>query len=175
MSRIKIDDSAPDFTFNSINMGEISLSDYSGKPLVLIFGRYFGCPVCQLDFDEILEYSPKMMEKAGLVYFTQSNIESAKSYLDKYPASFPVIVVSEENGRYPIYDDYGVGNMSLGTLAKVLIRARLARNKGKSHGEYEGRETQIPGDFIIDGNGKILWTNRGILELDKLQQLLIAL
>ena len=169
MARIKVGDMAPDFTFNSINLGEVSLSDYSGKPLVLIFGRYFGCPICQLDFDELLEYSPKIMKNAGLVYFTQSKRESAKLYLDKYPAEFPVVVVPEKNGRYSVYDDYGVGNMGLGTLARMLVRARLARSKGKTHGSYEGRETQSPGDFVVDGKGKVIWANRGLLELDKLQ------
>lgn len=55
MVRIQIGEEAPDFSVDSVNLGKITLKEYRGRNLLLIFSRYFGCPVCQLEFDELTE------------------------------------------------------------------------------------------------------------------------
>jgi len=167
MARIGIGDLAPEFSLESVNMGTVSLKDYEGKRLVIIFGRYFGCPVCQLDFDELLKHREMIKEYAELVYFTQSSLESARGYISEYMVDFPVIPVSKEED-YKIYRDYDVGNMGPSTLFNIFKRAREAKKAGKLHGAYEGRETQSPADFVVDEEGRIIWANRGMLNLEKL-------
>ncbi len=151
----------------SVNLGAVSLGDFDGKRVVLIFGRYFGCPVCQLDFDELLRYKDMIKEYAELVYFTQSSPESAGDYISGYEVDFPVIPVSKEDD-YQIYREYDVGNMGPSTLFNLFKRAREAKKEGKTHGSYEGRETQSPADFVVDEEGRIIWVNRGMLNLEKL-------
>jgi len=56
MPRVKPSDTTPDFTIDSVNMGKVILSDLKGHKILLIFSRYFGCPVCQLEFDELREF-----------------------------------------------------------------------------------------------------------------------
>ena len=68
MVRVSVGDYAPDFTLDSVNVGIVSLSGYLGKKVVIIFGRYFGCPVCQLDFDELLQYKDGIREYAEIIY-----------------------------------------------------------------------------------------------------------
>ncbi len=148
------------------------VSRYFGASLVLVFGRYFGCPVCQDDFDKLIELSGKT--DVPIIYFTQSPEGSARKYLEDYDVDFPVIPVPNENG-YKIYKDYGVGMMGFNTMLDILRRAGEVKKKGKVHGDYEGRETQSPADFVIDGDGKIVNVNRGLLDADALVEFLRSL
>ena len=160
-------DFAPDFTLESINMGTVSLSSYIGKRVLLVFDRYFGCPVCQLDFDDLVEYKDRVREYAEIVFLTQSSPDSALSYIMELGVDFPVIPVSKDDG-YKVYRDYGVGNMGIGTTIDILRRASAARKRGKVHGAYEGHETQSPADFGLDNEGKVIWAHKGVLNMGKL-------
>ena len=144
-----------------------------GKTVLLVFSRYFGCPPCQVDWDDLV----KLREETGVqvFYFTQSSPESARRYLGDSPVDFHVISVPEEDGRYRIYDDYGVGRIGLGTAVKLLIRVREARGAGKAHGEQEGKETQSPADFIVDGEGVIRRAHVGVFEAEEIRVALRSL
>lgn len=169
--KVDVGDKAPDFKLESVNQGSVSLQDYRGRRVVLVFGRYFGCPVCQDDFDALLEMSKKTDE--AIVYFTQSLEGSARKYMDGYEVTFPVVPVPKADG-FKVYKDYGVGMMGFNTMLGILRRAGEARKKGKEHGDYEGRETQSPADFVVDENGTIVWVNRGLLDAEKLMGFLEA-
>ena len=163
--KVGVGDSAPGFSLDSVNKGKIELSSYSGASLVLIFGRYFGCPVCQDDFDALIELSGKT--EGPIIYFTQSLEGSARKYIEGHEVNFPVIPVPKSGG-YKVYKDYGVGMMGISTMLGILKRAGEAKKKGKVHGDYEGRETQSPADFVIDGDGKITRVNRGLFDAEAL-------
>ena len=171
--KLRPGDQAPPFSLESVDHGRISLEDYRGKTVLIVFSRYFGCPVCKHDWDALVE----LRRETGVevVYFTQSSPESARRHLEGSPADFPVIPVPEEDGRYRVYDDYGVGSIGLGTAAKLLMRAREARKAGKVHGEYEGKETQSPADFIVDGEGWIKHANVGLFEANEIMFTLSSL
>lgn len=155
---------APVFSLDSVNMGKISLDDYAGKRVVLVFGRYFGCPVCQDDFDALIELSEKT--DVPIVYFTQSLEGSARRYLEDYEVNFPVVPVPKNSG-YKVYKDYGVGMMGFNTMLGILRKAGEVKKKGKVHGDYEGRESQSPADFVLE-DGKIIRVNRGLFDGEKL-------
>ncbi|GAH08866.1 unnamed protein product [marine sediment metagenome] len=49
-NKIKVGDKAPPFKLESYNAGTIDLGELIGKQkIVLIFSRYFGCPICQIE------------------------------------------------------------------------------------------------------------------------------
>ncbi|MBC8463231.1 redoxin domain-containing protein [Candidatus Bathyarchaeota archaeon] len=170
--KVRVGDNAPGFSMDSVNKGHIELSRYSGANLVLVFGRYFGCPVCQDDFDALIELSGKT--DVPIIYFTQSLEGSARKYLEGYDVDFPVIPVPKAGG-YKIYKDYGVGMMGFNTMLGILRRAGEVKKKGKIHGEYQGRETQSPADFVINGDGMIIRETRGLLDTDSLLEFLRTL
>ena len=172
--KLKPGDPAPPFSLESVNHGKVSLEDYRGRKTLLVFSRYFGCPVCQHDWDTLITLTKKATE-IEVIYFTQSSPETTRKYLEEGPVNFPVIPVPEENGRYRVYDDYGVGNFGLGTGVKLLMRAREARKAGKVHGEYEGKETQSPADFIVDEEGRILRANVSLVEVNEIMATLSSL
>ncbi|GAH06474.1 unnamed protein product, partial [marine sediment metagenome] len=67
---IKVGDKAPPFKLDSYNAGLIDLGELIGKQkIVLIFSRYFGCPICQLDLNILMEAVPEINSKgAKLLY-----------------------------------------------------------------------------------------------------------
>jgi len=167
--KIEVGDNAPDFNLESVNSGKVSLSNFRGRKVILVFGRYFGCPVCQDDFDALLEMSRKTDE--AIVYFTQSLEGSARKYLEDYEVTFPVVSIPKTSG-YQLYKDYNVGMMGFNTMLGILRRSGEVKKKGKVHGDYEGRESQSPADFVVDENGKIVWANLGLFDAEKLMNYL---
>ena len=115
--------------------------------------------------DQLIDMSGKT--DVPIIYFTQSLEGSARKYLENYNVDFPVIPVPNKNG-YQIYKDYNVGMMGFNTMLGILRRAGEVKNKGKVHGDYEGRETQSPADFVVDGDGKIIHLNRGLFDAEAL-------
>lgn len=168
--KIKIGDKAPLFKKESFNAGEIDLENILGtQNIVLIFSRYFGCPICQLDLNILLESVQKIYDKdAKLLYITQSGEKVASEYINKYNIDFPVISSTKED----LYAKYGLGMMSAGTFTKVRGKLKEAKSQGIEHGEYEGWEKQEPGQFVIDKSGMIIHAEKGWLFLPGILEVL---
>jgi peroxiredoxin Q/BCP len=166
--KVRVGDEAPPFTAESVNKGKVSLSDLRGRKVLLVFGRYFGCPVCMLDFAKLLSMLENGLPGVEVVYLTQSSPESARRYIEGLDVGFPVVPVAEKDGEYPVYSDYGVGRIGISQLPGLLKRSREARRAGKAHGPHEGRETQSPADFVIDEEGRVVRAHIGFLEPEKI-------
>jgi peroxiredoxin len=169
-NKIKVGDKAPLFEKDSFNAGVIDLGKLIGdQKIVIIFSRYFGCPICQLDLNILLESVQKIREKgAKLLYVTQSGEKVAMEYINKYTIDFPVIFSSKED----LYAEYGLGMMSAGTFTKVRGKLKDAKSQGITHGEYEGWEKQEPGQFVIDEKGIIIHAEKGWLFLPGILEVL---
>ena len=162
-NRIKVGDKAPLFKKDSYNAGIIDLEKIIGdQKIVLIFSRYFGCPLCQLDLNILLENVQKIRDTgAKLLYITQSGEKITNEFINKYQIDFPVISSTKEE----LYSEYGLGMMTAGTFTKVRSKLKEAISRGIKHGEYEGWEKQEPGQFVIDENGIIIHAENGWLFL----------
>jgi len=165
-NKIKVGDKAPHFKIESYNEGMIDLSELIGaQKIVVIFSRYFGCPICQLDFNILLEAVPEIKEKgAKLLYITQSGEKVAKEFIEKYNVDFPIIPSSKDE----LYTEYGLGLMNAGAVTKVRSKLKEATKQGIGHGDYEGWEKQGPGQFVIDEQGNIIHERKGWLLLPEI-------
>ncbi|MHA1149908.1 MAG: peroxiredoxin-like family protein [Promethearchaeota archaeon] len=168
--RIKVGDNAPFFKLESYNSGMIDLADLIGKQkIVLIFSRYFGCPICQLDYNKLKERFSEIEEKgAKVLYVTQSGEKIVKTYCEEHNVKFPII----PSTRDELYAKYGLGMMSMSAVTKIPSKLKAAKKAGIEHGEYEGWEKQSPGQFVIDENGKIIHATKGWLNIDKILEVL---
>ncbi len=170
---LHVGETAPDLKGTPVNLpGEFDLKKgLAEKPVVIVFSRYFGCPVCQSDFDKLLNMKAKIMSKAHLVYVTQSSPENAKRFLEgKAGVDFPVICDPAQ--PYPLYVAYNIGNISLLTLAKmggVVISGKY------KHGESEGHEKQSPADFVVGKDGNLLHVNYSLFNAGKLLEIIDTL
>jgi peroxiredoxin Q/BCP len=169
-NELKVGDKAPLFKLNSYNAGLIDLETLIGtQKIVLIFSRYFGCPICQLDLNILLEDAPKIKAKgAKLLYITQSGEKVAREYINKYNIDFPVIYSSKDE----LYIEYGLGLMNAGAVIEVRSKLKEATKLGIQHGEYEGWEKQGPGQFVIDENGNIIHERKGWLLISEILEVL---
>jgi peroxiredoxin Q/BCP len=167
---IKVGDKAPLFKLESFNAGTIDLSKLIGsQKIVLIFSRYFGCPICQLDLNTLLERTPEIQKKGGkILYITQSGQKVAKDFIDQKKIPFPVVPSSKDE----LYKQYGLGMMTVDAAKQVRVKVKEAFKMGFQHGEYEGYEQQGPGQFVIDKEGKIIHAKKGWLEVDPILQVL---
>jgi thioredoxin-dependent peroxiredoxin len=171
MPRLKPGVKAPDFTAESVNKGEIKLEQYKGEMVLLNFSRYFGCPVCQLEFDELSEFLKKH-SSLKVIYVNQSYLDSARRFIEGKNVDFPVIACPKVKGRYWLYDLYGVGTLGVKDILEILQKGKRADKLGKVHGPYEGVETQSPAQFIINEEDMIILANYGLFKAERLEKAL---
>jgi len=164
-NKIKVGDKAPLFKLDSYNAGSIDLGQLKGQKIVLIFSRYFGCPICQLDLNILMEAVQDINNKgAKLLYVTQSGEKIAQEFIAKYNIEFPVIPSTKDD----LYEEYGLGMMTAGAFTKVRSKLKEAAKLGLQHGDYEGWEKQGPGQFVIGDDGNILHERKGWLLLPEI-------
>lgn len=158
-------DEAPLFKIDSYNAGTIDLAEFKGQKVVLIFSRYWGCPICQADFKELMTRRSEIEDKgAKIIYITQSGEKVAKEYIEKENINFPVIPSSKDE----LYADYGLGLMTTETIKEIPLKLQDVKKYGFEHGEYEGWEKQGPGQFVINERGIIIHALKGWLNIDRL-------
>lgn len=169
-NKIKAGDTAPLFTLESYNAGNIDLKDQLGdKKIVLIFSRYFGCPICHLDLNTLLERKNEIRENGGkILYITQSGKDVAETYITEKGIDFPVIPSSKDE----LYKEYGLGMMTPKSVLKIKSKLKKCKEQNIQHGEYEGWEKQGPGQFVIDENGIIIHAQKGWLDVDAILEVL---
>ena len=160
---------APLFELESYTAGKVNLDELRGQKIVLIFSRYFGCPICQLDLKDLLARKAEIEQKgAKILYITQSGEKIASEYIDKKRIDFPVIPSSKDE----LYADFGLGFMTPEAVAQIPAKIKEVREFGFEHGEYEGEEKQGPGQFVIDTNGIIIHAKKGWLDIDSILSVL---
>jgi peroxiredoxin Q/BCP len=162
-NKIKEGDKAPLFELDSYNAGKIDLKDFIGKQkIVLIFSRYFGCNICQLDLNILLAAAPDIEKKgAKVLYITQSGEKIAKEFIEKKNISFPVIYSTKDE----LYANYGLGMMTKEAASQIREKLKEATKEGIQHGEFEGWEKQGPGQFVINEDGIIVHKKEGWLDI----------
>lgn len=99
---------AADFTVENLNGGEVKLSDYKGKPVVLNFWASW-CGPCK---NEMPNFQKALEEYGSKVQFLMVNLtdgqreskEDAKSFIDEQGYTFPVFydTMSEAQKQYSI-------------------------------------------------------------------------
>lgn len=167
---ISVGDKAPLFSLESYNSGNINLEEQLGdKKIVLIFSRYFGCPICHLDLNTLLERKDEIREKRGkILYITQSGKDVTEVYINEKDIDFPVIPSSKEE----LYKEYGLGMMTPESISQLKSKLKECKEQNIEHGEYEGWEQQGPGQFVLDENGEIIHAKKGWLDVDAILEVL---
>jgi len=69
---------------------------------------------------------------------------------------------------YTLYTDYGVNNITAGTIATLPLKMRATKKAGITHGEHEGHEYQCPAQFVMDEHGILIHAERNWLDIDKI-------
>ena len=156
--KIKTGTQMPDFAFDTSNGAQMKLSDVyeKKKRTLLLFLRYYGCTLCQLDLREYREVYDRFQQKDAEVIIV---LQSTPDVINESKADTPYIIACDpEQTLYRRFEIKPAKNM-LGMLSlKVFPKMKRAEAAGIVHGEYEGEEMQLPAAFLIDGSGKVLFS-----------------
>ncbi len=164
MAKLKVGDKMPDFKFlNPYKEGEDSFSNHSkDKKTVILFLRYIGCNVCQLDMHLYAKrYSELTALNANLITVLQSDPNIVKQEAEE--GTFPFVVACDPTLQ--LYKDFEIDpakNMLQlvgGGIFSALKKMSASRKFGFTHGAYEGIEEQLPAMFITDENGTLTFAH----------------
>jgi len=159
--KLGVGDTAPDFSFETPGKSGLRFYEECGDhPAVLVFLRYLGCPVCQMEMVE-LRRNIDLFNQLGARVFVFLQSDSAVVASSAGPEEWPYSIVCDPGGK--IFVLYGVAP---GGLLKYLHPAGLmaavkATLLGHRHGKFEGKETQVPAAFVISSEKTIRFAHYG--------------
>jgi len=159
--QLQAGDKAHDFDFNTPWATQQNFYESLGdKPAVLVFLRYYGCPVCQMEMDNLKREFELFAKKGTKVFvFLQSSPEIVAKATNE--EAWPFSIVCDPGGE--IFEKYAV---EPGGFLKYLnpvgmFSAMKAIGKGYKHGKFEGKETQTPAAFAVNATKSINYAYYG--------------
>lgn len=154
----------PDFTFTTPFVNELSLSETAekaGGKTALLFLRYYGCTLCQLDMRNLAEsYDEIAKIGAQVLVVLQSQPAGIAGQISEDHFPFQIICDPEER----LYQRFEIlpAKSKLKMLdAKAFSKIAAATAQGIKHGEYEGDEQQLPAIFIFDSSRLLHYVHYG--------------
>lgn len=105
---------APDFTLENLEGKKVSLSDYSGKRVILKLGTTW-CPGCR-DQDKELQKIDSVLKEAGIVLiqvFLDDPIEEVKLYQQEHLMKSPVVTLLGDDRLLRDYAIYAIPRLIL--------------------------------------------------------------
>ncbi len=158
---LKIGEPAPRFEFEDQFGKKTQFPDnFKGGWLGLIFLRTLACPVCMEKLAELKKNEQKYKDQGvQVLVVVQSTLKRVKDYAAKKQIAFPLIGDLERK----IYKQYEValGGLASFMAPQVMVSSLRATFKGHLHGMPEGNELQKPAAFIIDPQGKLVFSDYG--------------
>jgi peroxiredoxin len=140
---------APDFQFHTPWEGSANFYETIGSgSAVLIFQRYIGCPVCQMEMANLRnDFSLFRGKDVKVFVVLQSPPESVTAVTNR--EDWPFTILCDPDSR--IFQLYAVepGGLLRYLHPAGLVAAIKAVAQGNKHGKFEGQETQLPAAFII--------------------------
>ena len=111
MTKLKEGEKAPRFTGIDQNGKSISLSDFSGKPLILFFYPKDMTPGCTAEACNLRDnYSELKKQGFEILGVSPDNISRHQKFIEKYELPFPLIA-DEEKKILQDYDVWGEKKM----------------------------------------------------------------
>ena len=162
-ARLTAGDVMPDFSFDTPFVSGLTLVDTvrQADKTILLFLRYYGCPLCQYDM-HLLAENYSLITAAGGQALVVLQSDPAGLAAQLQPDSLPFAILCDPDAA--LYKNFGiqpaaskVEMIDASTLAKIA----KAKASGYKHGAYEGEELQLPAAFILDHDRHVLYAHYG--------------
>jgi peroxiredoxin Q/BCP len=171
--RLTIGSQAPNFSVQALGGRQIDLAAFRGRPVLLKFYRFATCPVCNLHMHRFIKEYDKVQAlgiTAVVVYHSPAEKLQAAN-IDLPP--FPLVPDPEKR----IFKACGVERGWAGMFSPAVMRDYIrAMRAGFPPGMLtnDGGITGNPADFLIDGDGCIVYAHYGRHYADSLDASQIA-
>ncbi|MBS4784730.1 MAG: redoxin domain-containing protein [Clostridiales bacterium] len=159
---VSFGDKAIDFTYNTPYGKTMTLSEKvkQADKTYLIFLRYYGCTICQLDIKAYRENYQKFLDKnAQILLVLQSEPSTIAEGITEAELKFDVACDPNQE----LYKAYQIGaaknKLGLASI-KTIRKMQAAKKSGLVHGAYEGNEMQLPALFLLDSNMNVVYAHR---------------
>jgi peroxiredoxin len=140
----------------------VSLEQFRGHPLLLMFFRYASCPMCNLRLHDFAKEYPRLHANGlSAVAFFHSSAQAIRRNAGRRNYSFPL--VADPNQQ--IYRAFGVRTSWAGFLKSMLLPS-FYRDWIRSirHGFWGGADLEMakmPADFLVGPHGRLLLVHYG--------------
>lgn len=183
MSQIIAGSKVEDFTFDTPFEQGIKLSEKvkAAKKTYLVFLRYYGCTLCQLDIKEYANAYSRFTEKDAQILVVLQSPPSTISAQQKQGDLPFDIICDADMGLYKVFDlkpaESKEKMIDPADMPKFMEKKQKMEEYGLSHGAYEGIEEQLPGMFLVDGDLNVLFAHRAktILDMPTIDEMIAKL
>ena len=160
--RLQPGDRAILFSSETIEGNTISLEQFAGKPLLLMFYRYASCPMCNLRLRDFAQHYPRLHQQGlEVVAFFHSPAPNIRSNAGKQHYPFHPV----PDPRFNVYRSYGIETSWLRFLMSMLLPSFYVDwIRAMRYGIWGGVDWQMgkmPADFLISPAGIILKAHYG--------------
>lgn len=125
----------------------------------MIFLRYYGCTICQLDLMELEENIDEFKKnKVDIKVVLQSSRDKMLESLRSSPLSYEIICDPDMRLYQEFNLEIAKSKAKLGG-GITLLKLAKAKKAGIEHGEYEGEEMQLPAIFIVDKSKQVVFSH----------------
>ena len=160
--RLKPGDPAISFFAETVEGNTISLEQFAGRPLLLMFYRYASCPMCNLRLRDFAQHYPRLHQRGlEVVAFFHSPARNIRANAGK--GYYPFHLVSDPH--FNIYRSYGIETSWLRFFMSMLLPSFYVDwIRSMRYGFWGGVDWQMgimPADFLISPEGIILIAHYG--------------
>jgi peroxiredoxin len=141
----------------------VSLEQFRGRPLLLMFFRYASCPMCNLRLHDFAREYPRLQatRRLAAVAFFHSSAEAIRRHAGRRDYPFPLVPDPDQK----LYRDFGVETSWVWFLKSMVIPSFYADwIRSMRHGFWGGAGAQMakmPADFLVGPDGRILLVHYG--------------
>jgi thioredoxin-dependent peroxiredoxin len=150
-ARLVSNDKAISFSLPDFLGSPVSLSDYKGKKILLVFFRVASCPFCNLRVRELITRHPDFeRQDIQVIAVFASTREEIKSYAGKQLPPFPII----PDPQLDLYKKYRIEQSHAGMLRVMLKPLKMLEvmRSGFFNMNSVSEKPLIPAEFLIDPN-----------------------
>lgn len=150
------------FSTVDVNGHPVSLEQFRGRPLLLMFFRYASCPMCNLRLHDFAKEYPRLQAKGlSAVAFFHSSAQAIQRNAGRCAYPFPLAPDPNEE----IYRAFGVETSWLGLLKSMALPS-FYRDwiRSMRHGFWGGADLQMakmPADFLVGPAGRLRLVHYG--------------
>lgn len=172
MAQIEAGQKLKDYVFDTAFKSDVKLSDKvkNADKTILLFLRYYGCRICQLDMREYAEAYDRIKAKnAQLLVVLQSPVSTMQAQTK--PGDVPYDIICDPEMK--LFKEFG---LLVATSKETMVapeeqaaydeKRKKFEVYGLVHGAYEGEELQLPGYFLLDCEMNVLEAHRAKTMMD---------